>query len=113
MFCALQVTTPSIGGASRRQPGSGAERAVAMNEVVHVPFQSAVSSLLQKTLEPRVFAAMIAMQEEAVRERLRALFGPDISTITTSRLSVTGRLQRRRKAQFGRATRLQRSWGIL
>ena len=65
---ALQVTTPFVGGGSRRQPGSGAERAVAMNEVVHVPFQGAVSGLLQKTLEPCVFAAMVAVQEEAIRE---------------------------------------------
>ena len=65
---ARQETTPFIGGVSRRQPGSGAERAVAMNEVVHVPFQGAVSGLLQKTLEPSVFAAMVAVQEEAIRE---------------------------------------------
>ena len=96
---ALQVTTPFIGGGSRRQPGSGAERAVAMNEVVHVPFQSAVSGLLQKTLEPCVCAAMIPMQEEGARERIRAFLGPDISIITTGRLS--GKVGRRRKSQFG------------
>ena len=61
----------------RQQPGSGAERAVAMNEVVHVPFQSAVSGLLQKSLEPFVFAAMVAMQEEAARERIRGPRHPD------------------------------------
>ena len=39
-------------------------------------------------------AAMIAMQKEPVRERIRFLFGPDINTFTIRRLSVTGRLQR-------------------
>ena len=61
------------------QPGSGAERAVIVDEVVHVPFQSGVSGLLQKALEPFVFAAMVAMQEEAARERIRGLLGPDIT----------------------------------
>ena len=68
----------------RRQPGSGAERAVTVGEVVHVPFQSAVSGLLQKALEPFVFAAMVAMQEEASRERIRRLLGPDITSIAAA-----------------------------
>ena len=95
---ALQVTTPFVGGASRRQPGSGAERAVTVDEVVHVPFQSAVSGLLQKALVPFVFAAMVAMQEEAARERIRGLLGRDGTTITTDRSASTGRLQQRRKS---------------
>ena len=69
------------------QPGSGAERAVTVNEVVHVPFQSGVSGLLQKALEPFVFAAMVAMQEEAARERIRGLLGPDLRELGFPRVT--------------------------